>query len=235
MVSVQMTMQSEALYSLTDVWKTYVVGGSPVHALRGVNLVVKKEEFLCIMGPSGSGKTTLLMILGLLTSPTRGRVEFLSRDISSLSDREATEMRRRTIGFVFQTYNLIPWLTAAENVEIAMAIAGYPQSLRKKRVEELLDSVGLGQRMNHKPMELSGGEQQRVAIARALANDPAVILADEPTGNLSTEQGEEIVGLLRSLREKGKTVVMVTHNPAMAKKADRIVKIRDGVIEEGYA
>ena len=231
----QMTMQSEALYNLTDVWKTYVVGGSLVHALRGVNLVVKKEEFLSIMGPSGSGKSTLLMILGLLTSPTRGRVEFLSRDISSLSDREATEMRRRTIGFVFQTYNLIPWLTAAENVEIAMAIAGYPQSLRKKRVEELLDSVGLGQRMNHKPMELSGGEQQRVAIARALANDPAVILADEPTGNLSTEQGEEIVGLLRSLREKGKTIVMVTHNPAMAEKADRIVRIRDGVIEEGYA
>jgi putative ABC transport system ATP-binding protein len=231
----QMTMQSEALYNLTDVWKTYVVGGSLVHALRGVNLVVKRGEFLSIMGPSGSGKSTLLMILGLLTSPTRGRVEFLSRDISSLSDREATEMRRRTIGFVFQTYNLIPWLTAAENVEIAMAIAGYPQSLRKKRVEELLDSVGLGQRMNHKPMELSGGEQQRVAIARALANDPAVILADEPTGNLSTEQGEEIVGLLRSLREKGKTIVMVTHNPAMAEKADRIVRIRDGVIEEGYA
>jgi len=230
-----MTMQSEALYNLTDVWKTYVVGGSLVHALRGVNLVVKKEEFLSIMGPSGSGKSTLLMILGLLTSPTRGRVEFLSRDISSLSDREATEMRRRTIGFVFQTYNLIPWLTAAENVEIAMAIAGYPQSLRKKRVKELLDSVGLGHRMNHKPMELSGGEQQRVAIARALANDPAVILADEPTGNLSTEQGEEIVGLLRSLREKGKTIVMVTHNPAMAEKADRIVRIRDGVIEEGYA
>jgi len=231
----QMTMQSEALYNLTDVWKTYVVGGSLVHALRGVNLVVKRGEFLSIMGPSGSGKSTLLMILGLLTSPTRGRVEFLSRDISSLSDREATEMRRRTIGFVFQTYNLIPWLTAAENVEIAMAIAGYPQSLRKKRVKELLDSVGLGQRMNHKPMELSGGEQQRVAIARALANDPAVILADEPTGNLSTEQGEEIVGLLRSLREKGKTIVMVTHNPAMAEKADRIVRIRDGVIEEGYA
>jgi putative ABC transport system ATP-binding protein len=231
----QMTMQSEALYNLIDVWKTYVVGGSLVHALRGVNLVVKRGEFLSIMGPSGSGKSTLLMILGLLTSPTRGRVEFLSRDISSLSDREATEMRRRTIGFVFQTYNLIPWLTAAENVEIAMAIAGYPQSLRKKRVEELLDSVGLGQRMNHKPMELSGGEQQRVAIARALANDPAVILADEPTGNLSTEQGEEIVGLLRSLREKGKTIVMVTHNPAMAEKADRIVRIRDGVIEEGYA
>jgi putative ABC transport system ATP-binding protein len=231
----QMTMQSEALYNLTDVWKTYVVGGSLVHALRGVNLVVKRGEFLSIMGPSGSGKSTLLMILGLLTSPTRGRVEFLSRDISSLSDREATEMRRRTIGFVFQTYNLIPWLTAAENVEIAMAIAGYPQSLRKKRVKELLDSVGLGHRMNHKPMELSGGEQQRVAIARALANDPAVILADEPTGNLSTEQGEEIVGLLRSLREKGKTIVMVTHNPAMAEKADRIVRIRDGVIEEGYA
>jgi len=230
-----MTMQSEALYNLTDVWKTYVVGGSLVHALRGVNLVVKRGEFLSIMGPSGSGKSTLLMILGLLTSPTRGRVEFLSRDISSLSDREATEMRRRTIGFVFQTYNLIPWLTAAENVEIAMAIAGYPQSLRKKRVKELLDSVGLGHRMNHKPMELSGGEQQRVAIARALANDPAVILADEPTGNLSTEQGEEIVGLLRSLREKGKTIVMVTHNPAMAEKADRIVRIRDGVIEEGYA
>jgi len=230
-----MTMQSESLYNLTDVWKTYVVGGSLVHALRGVNLVVKRGEFLSIMGPSGSGKSTLLMILGLLTSPTRGRVEFLSRDISSLSDREATEMRRRTIGFVFQTYNLIPWLTAAENVEIAMAIAGYPQSLRKKRVKELLDSVGLGQRMNHKPMELSGGEQQRVAIARALANDPAVILADEPTGNLSTEQGEEIVGLLRSLREKGKTIVMVTHNPAMAEKADRIVRIRDGVIEEGYA
>ncbi|MGB9630779.1 MAG: ABC transporter ATP-binding protein [Candidatus Methanodesulfokora sp.] len=230
----QIITQTEVLYSLEDVWKTYVVGGSLVHALRGVNLRVIKGEFLSIMGPSGSGKSTLLMILGLLTSPTRGKVEFLSRDISSLSDREATEMRRRTIGFVFQTYNLIPWLTAAENVEIAMAIAGYPQSVRKERVKELLESVGLEHRMKHKPLELSGGEQQRVAIARALANDPAVILADEPTGNLSTEQGEEIVELLRSLKEKGKTIVMVTHNPAMAEKADRIVRIRDGVIEEGY-
>lgn len=229
-----MTMQTEVLYSLTDVWKTYVVGGNLVHALRGVNLRVKRGEFLSIMGPSGSGKSTLLMILGLLTSPTRGRVEFLSRDISSLSDKEATEMRRKTIGFVFQTYNLIPWLTAAENVEIAMAIAGYSQSVRKEKVRELLELVGLGHRMKHKPLELSGGEQQRVAIARALANDPAVILADEPTGNLSTEQGEEIVELLRSLKEKGKTIVMVTHNPAMAEKADRIVRIRDGIIEEGY-
>lgn len=228
------SMQTETIYSLTDVWKTYVVGGNLVHALRGVNLAVKRGEFLSIMGPSGSGKSTLLMILGLLTSPTRGKVEFLSRDISSLSDREATEMRRKTIGFVFQTYNLIPWLTAAENVEIAMAIAGYPQSVRKKRVRELLESVGLGHRMEHKPLELSGGEQQRVAIARALANDPAVILADEPTGNLSTEQGEEIVELLRSLKEREKTIVMVTHNPAMAEKADRIVRIRDGVVEGGY-
>jgi len=225
------SMQTETIYSLTDVWKTYVVGGNLVHALRGVNLAVKRGEFLSIMGPSGSGKSTLLMILGLLTSPTRGKVEFLSKDISSLSDREATEMRRKTIGFVFQTYNLIPWLTAAENVEIAMAIAGYPQSVRKERVRELLESVGLGHRMEHKPLELSGGEQQRVAIARALANDPAVILADEPTGNLSTEQGEEIVELLRSLKERGKTIVMVTHNPAMAEKADRIVRIRDGVVE----
>ncbi len=217
------------VYELVDVRKRYGTRKNYIEALKGISLTIRKGEFIAIMGPSGSGKTTLLSIMGLLTRPTSGTVKILGKNVMKLTDRQATLLRRRTIGFVFQTFNLVPWLTAAENVELALAIGEYNKN-RKRRVMELLKAVGLEHRANHKPSELSGGEQQRVAIARSLANDPAIILADEPTGNLDTNSGLQIIKVLRSLSEEGKTVVMVTHDQRMAEAADRIVKIRDGVI-----
>jgi len=184
------------------------------------------------MGPSGSGKTTLLNILGLLDKPTSGKVFFLGRDVSLLGDAEASKFRAKYIGFVFQQFNLIPWLTALENVEIALAIGKYPRKLRKKRAYELLEMVGLSERAHHRPRELSGGEQQRVAIARALANNPHVILADEPTGNLDSKSGAQIISILKKLSKEGKTVIVVTHNPQIAEVADRILFLRDGVLIE---
>jgi len=222
-------MPSEAVYELIDVKKRYGTRRNYVEALRGITLTVRRGEFVAVMGPSGSGKTTLLSILGLLTKPTSGTVKILGRDVRSLTDRQATMLRRRAIGFIFQTFNLVPWLTAAENVELALAIGEYGGN-RRRRVMDLLRAVGLEQRANHRPAELSGGEQQRVAIARALANDPYIILADEPTGNLDTNSGLQVMAILRSLVEEGRTVVMVTHDQKMAEMADRIVKIRDGVI-----
>ncbi len=221
---------SDKAYILEGVWKAYRSGDSVLYALKNVNLTVDRSEFVSIMGPSGSGKSTLLSIMGLLAKPTKGRMKLLSYDASDLSDKKATELRRRTIGFVFQTFNLIPWLTALENVEIAMAIGGLDPDERRKKAKELLTMLGLGERLDHRPTQLSGGEQQRVAIARALANDPEIILADEPTGNLSTTQGEMIVDILKSLTDQGRTVVMATHDPRMAEKSDRIVRLRDGVI-----
>ncbi len=217
------------VYELVNVIKRYGTRKNYVEALRGISLTVRKGEFVAIMGPSGSGKTTLLSIMGLLTKPSSGTVKILGKNVMRLTDKQATLLRRKTIGFVFQTFNLVPWLTAAENVELALAIGEYRRN-RRRRVMELLKAVGLEHRSNHKPSELSGGEQQRVAIARSLANDPAIILADEPTGNLDTNSGLQIMKILRSLSEEGKTVVMVTHDQRMAEAADRIVKIRDGVI-----
>lgn len=217
----------KALYELIDVRKRYGTRRNYVEALRGINLKVYEGEFLSIMGPSGSGKTTLLSILGLLTKPTSGTVKILGKDVMKLSDRQATLLRRKIVGFVFQTFNLVPWLTAYENIELALAIGEYKGN-RRKRIMELLSAVGLEKRANHRPTELSGGEQQRVAITRALANDPKVILADEPTGNLDTKSGLQVMNVLRSLVEEGKTVVMVTHDQKMAELADRIVRIRDG-------
>ena len=183
------------------------------------------------MGPSGSGKTTLLNILGLLDKPTQGKVFFLGKDVSRLNDAEASKIRAKHIGFVFQTFNLIPWLTALENVEIALAIAGYPFYKRRRRARELLEAVGLGGRLHHRPTELSGGEQQRVAIARALANNPEVILADEPTGNLDSKSGEVVINILKELSLKqNRTVIVATHNPRIAKVADRIIYLHDGKI-----
>ncbi len=218
------------IYKLENVWKIYGKGRGRVEALKGINLEVKSGEFISIMGPSGSGKTTLLSIMGLLTKPSAGKVYILGKDATKLKDREATLLRRKTIGFVFQTFNLVPWLTALENIELALAIGNYKGDKRRKAMK-LLDTVGLRERAHHKPLQLSGGEQQRVAIARALANDPSIILADEPTGNLDSISGLQVVEMLASLTEEGRTVVMVTHDEFMAKKADRIVRIRDGKIE----
>ncbi|ACB07991.1 ABC transporter related [Candidatus Korarchaeum cryptofilum OPF8] len=225
----QMRMATEHVYELRNVRKIYGTKGNYVEALRGINLDVRKGEFLAIMGPSGSGKTTLLSIMGLLTRPTSGSVRIMGRDLATLNDKQITLMRRKTIGFIFQTFNLVPWLTAAENIELALAVGEYNGN-RKRRIMELLDSVGLRGRENHKPSELSGGEQQRVAIARALANNPSIILADEPTGNLDSASGLQVMEILRGLVREGRTVVMVTHNEAMAEMSDRIARIRDGII-----
>lgn len=222
-------MSSELVYEIRNLRKVYGTKTNYVEALRGIDLEVRRGEFLAIMGPSGSGKTTLLSIMGLLTRPTSGSLRILGMDSASLNDKQMTSLRRKTIGFIFQTFNLVPWLTAAENVELALAVGDYKGN-RKRRVMELLESVGLRGRENHRPSELSGGEQQRVAIARALANNPSIILADEPTGNLDSASGMQVMGILRRLVNEGKTVVMVTHNQALAEMCDRIVRIRDGVI-----
>ncbi|RDD54227.1 MAG: ABC transporter ATP-binding protein [Candidatus Korarchaeota archaeon NZ13-K] len=222
-------MDSEFVYEISNLRKVYGNKGNYVEALRGINLYVRRGEFLAIMGPSGSGKTTLLSIMGLLTRPTSGSLRILGMDLESLNDKQMTMLRRKTIGFIFQTFNLVPWLTAAENVELALAVGEYKGD-RKRRIMELLESVGLKGRENHKPSELSGGEQQRVAIARALANNPSIILADEPTGNLDSASGMQVMEILRRLANEGRTIVMVTHNQAIAEMCDRIVRIRDGVI-----
>jgi len=222
---------TESIYVLNSVTKIYGKGRLAVKALDEVSFNVRCGEFLVIMGPSGSGKTTLLNILGLLDKPTQGKVFFLGKDVSRLNDAEASKIRAKHIGFVFQTFNLIPWLTALENVEIALAIAGYPFYKRRRRARELLEAVGLGGRLHHRPTELSGGEQQRVAIARALANNPEVILADEPTGNLDSKSGEVVINILKELSLKqNRTVIVATHNPRIAKVADRIIYLHDGKI-----
>ncbi|MEM3726616.1 MAG: ABC transporter ATP-binding protein [Candidatus Bathyarchaeia archaeon] len=212
--------------------KTYMLGKVPVEALRGVNLKVEKGEFLAVLGPSGSGKSTLLNLIGALDKPTDGIVLIDGVDISKLNDNQLADLRRR-IGFVFQFFNLIPRLTARQNIELPMAIAGLSRDERIKRAEELLEIVGLRGRMNHKPTELSGGEQQRVAIARALANNPAFLLMDEPTGNIDSKNAMEIIQLVKGLNaSKGVTIIMVTHDQRLASEAKRTVKMLDGLIVE---
>lgn len=212
--------------------KTYMLGKVPVEALRGVNLKVEKGEFLAVLGPSGSGKSTLLNLIGALDKPTDGIVLIDGVDISKLNDNQLADLRRR-IGFVFQFFNLIPRLTARQNIELPMAIAGLSRDERIKRAEELLEIVGLRGRMNHKPTELSGGEQQRVAIARALANNPAFLLMDEPTGNIDSKNAMEIIQLVNGLNaSKGVTIIMVTHDQRLASEAKRTVKMLDGLIVE---
>jgi len=215
-----------------DVWKVYGSGETKVNALRGVTLSIKRGDFVAIMGPSGSGKSTLMHILGLLDVPTKGQVLLEGRDVSKLDEKKRAEIRRTKIGFVFQQFNLIPYLTARENVELPMIFSGVPPAQRKKRALELLEAVEIGHRANHYPMQMSGGEQQRVAIARALANDPDIILADEPTGNLDTRRGRMVMNIFTQLNKKGKTIVVVTHDPEIAAFARVVFKIRDGRIEE---
>jgi len=217
-----------------NVWKIYKLGTVEVAALRGLSIEIKRGEHLAMMGPSGSGKSTFLHLAGALDRPTRGRVLIEGRDPSKLNDDELSKLRNRYIGFVFQTFNLIPRLTALENVMLPLVVRGVDGSERRRRAIEALEQVGLGDRINHRPTELSGGEQQRVAIARAIVTKPRIVLADEPTGNLDSISAREIVKVLSRLnRELGITVVVVTHDPEVASAARRVVRIRDGMIYEG--
>ena len=219
------------MIELINVVKKYRIGIHEVVALNGVSLSVEDGEFVAVMGPSGSGKSTLLYLIGCLDKPTSGMVLIDGLDTSKLSDRELTELRRDKIGFIFQQYYLIPTLTALENVELPMVFKGVSKEKRLRRAEDLLELVGLGKKKDRKPNELSGGEQQRVAIARALANGPSILLCDEPTGNLDTKSGREVMDIIKRLNvEEGVTVVLVTHNPSLSDYADRVIRIRDGRI-----
>ncbi len=219
------------MIKLKGIKKIYSIGEKKVHALRGVNLEIERNEFISIIGPSGSGKSTLLNILGCLDAPTEGEYYLEGINVQELNHNQLAEIRNKKIGFVFQNFNLLPYATIFENVEIPMIFKGIPAKERKRRVEELLDKVRLGDRMNHRPSELSGGEMQRVAIARALANNPSIILADEPTGNLDTRTGEEIVAIFENLWKEGNTILIVTHNPEISKRARRVIKLIDGMIK----
>ncbi len=220
-----------ALVEFEKVSKVYGFDATGVKALDEVTLSVGKSEFMSVAGPSGSGKTTLLNLIGCLDRPTSGNVKIGNRNVARMSSRELDALRLRRIGFVFQTFNLIPTLTALENVELALSLTGLSGSEQRRRAGALLELVGLGGRLHHRPSQLSAGEAQRVAIARALANDPDLVLADEPTGNLDTERGNEVVGLMRDLNRKfGKTFIIVTHDPEVAKMADRVTQLKDGRI-----
>jgi len=221
----------EPVLRVNNLSKTYMQGKIPVHALNDVSFDVEKGEFLSIVGPSGSGKSTLLSMIGLLDKPTSGSVFIDDKEITKAKESEVPRLRREKIGFVFQHFNLIPTLTALENVDIAMRFARVPKSERKKRAVELLTQMGLADRMNHKPSELSGGEQQRTAVARALSNHPAIILGDEPTGEVDTKTRDIIVKLLRELSEEGHTILVVTHDIAVAQQTGRIITMRDGGLE----
>ena len=220
------------LLSVRNLERIYRLGGQTIHALQPLNLDIHSGDFIAIAGPSGSGKSTLLQLLGLVDSPTAGEVRVRNRVAQDLGREQRAALRLRTLGFVFQAFNLLQMLTARQNVEIALALAGFSRRKRRQRAEELLTAVGLAERFEHRPLQLSGGERQRVAIARALANKPDLILADEPTGNLDSQTGREIVGLLEDLNRAGQTIVMVTHNLEIARRAGRLFLMRDGQINE---
>jgi len=220
-----------SLAELVNIQKVYPMGaGVEVTALAGISLTIDEGQYSAIMGPSGSGKSTLLNLLGCLDRPTGGRYILGGQDVSNLSDAELSEVRGRRIGFVFQSFNLIPQLTALDNIEVPLFYQGMHRHERRRRSRELADRVGLGHRARHKPMELSGGEQQRVAVARALANDPLIILADEPTGNLDSRTGQEILALFDDLTARGRTVVVVTHDESIGRRTHRIVRVADGKV-----
>ena len=218
--------------NIKNLAKVYQVGAEEVHALRGVNVEVERNEYLAIMGPSGSGKSTLMNMIGCLDTPTSGLYELNNINVSEMSDNELARIRNKEIGFVFQTFNLLPRSNSLHNVELPLIYAGVHAHERKKLAIESLTKVGLGDRVMHKPNELSGGQRQRVAIARALVNNPSIILADEPTGNLDSKTGDEIMVLFHKLHEAGHTIILVTHEEYIAEHAHRIIRLRDGLIEE---
>ncbi|MFI5140964.1 MAG: ABC transporter ATP-binding protein [Bacteroidia bacterium] len=219
------------IIQIIDVTKKYVIGTEAINALNGVSLTVQKNEYVALMGPSGSGKSTLMNMLGCLDTPTSGEYILNQIPVAKMSDNELAEVRNKEIGFVFQTFNLLPRSTTLENVALPLVYAGIKKEEREKRAKEVLEQVGLGNRMSHKPNELSGGQRQRVAIARALVNKPAIILADEPTGNLDSKTSIEIMALLEDIHKLGNTIILVTHEEDIAHYAHRIVRLRDGVTE----
>ena len=223
---------SDRVIRTVDLKKDYVLGAETVHALRGVNVEVDRNEFIAIMGPSGSGKSTFMNLIGCLDTPSEGEYWLNGQPVSGLTDDELARIRNREIGFVFQTFNLLPRATALHNVELPLVYAGVNAKERKERAAQMLTKVGLGDRMHHRPAELSGGQRQRVAIARALVNDPSILLADEPTGNLDSKTGNEIMGVFDRLHQSGNTIVLVTHEADIAAYAHRVIHIRDGQVEK---
>ena len=219
------------MISVKELNKTYIMGPTKVFALRGVTLDIQRNEFVALMGPSGSGKSTLMNLLGCLDTPTSGEYWLNGINVSTMEDNDLAEVRNKEIGFIFQTFNLLPRLSALENVALPLVYAGMSKAARRDRAMQVLDAVGLGDRVEHKPNELSGGQRQRVAIARALVNDPSIILADEPTGNLDTKTSIEIMGILEKIHQQGNTVILVTHEPDIAEHAHRSVRLRDGMVE----
>jgi putative ABC transport system ATP-binding protein len=219
---------AEPVIRMRGIRREFPIGDQVVYALRSVDLDIQPGELVILMGPSGSGKSTLLNLLGCLDRPTAGSYRLQGREVAALSESELVEVRRHKIGFIFQTFHLVPRMTAERNVELPMIFAGLSGGERRRRSREMLDAVGLGHRLDHRPNQLSGGERQRVAIARALAMDPPVLLADEPTGNLDVASGHEIIKLLVELNRKGRTIIVVTHNPEIAEIGHRVLKMRDG-------
>ncbi len=225
---------TDEIIRLETISKHYHVGAEVVKALRSINLTINRNEYVALMGPSGSGKSTLMNILGCLDTPTKGRYFLNRKDVSKLEDNELADIRNKEIGFVFQTFNLLPRSTALDNVALPLIYAGENKATRLAKATEVLNQVGLTDRMNHKPNELSGGQCQRVALARALVNNPSIILADEPTGNLDSKTSVEIMGLFEKIHEAGNTIILVTHEEDIAKHAHRIIRLLDGNIEEDY-
>ena len=221
----------ERIIHLSNITRIYDMGAEQIHALEGISVQISKNEYVAVMGPSGSGKSTLMNILGCLDTPTSGLYELNGTNVSEMNDNELARVRNKEIGFVFQTFNLLPRSDALHNVELPLVYGGVPRDVRKQLAREALEHVGLGDRTHHKPNELSGGQRQRVAIARALVNKPSIILADEPTGNLDTKTGDEIMALIEELHRRGNTIIIVTHEEYIAEHAHRIIRLRDGKVE----
>ncbi|RYU85639.1 ABC transporter ATP-binding protein [Mucilaginibacter terrigena] len=228
------TKKEEPLITIKDIGRKYVIGSEIIHAIKSVTLTINKGEFVALMGPSGSGKSTLMNILGCLDTPTKGEYILNGINVSHMTDNDLAEVRNSEIGFVFQTFNLLPRNSALDNVALPLVYAGINKEKRNDRAKKALENVGLGNRTDHRPNELSGGQRQRVAVARALINDPSIILADEPTGNLDTKTSIEIMGLLEDIHAKGNTIILVTHEEDIAMHAHRIVRMRDGLVENDY-